>query len=171
MDHFAKATDPLALAQNQRKLHRNFQGYTTQGDCDLIAFGASSISMLEDTYIQNHTDLNDYEKSIELGQLPISKGYICHKDDTVRRDIILALICHFEVDINAIEKKYSLSFLQYFHHEMIKLIELKADGLLDFDANNVRYIRVTESGRILIRCICMVFDQYLNKQIQYSKVI
>lgn len=172
MDHFAKSTDSLAIAQKQGKLQRNFQGYTTHAGTDLVAFGVSAISDLNGVYIQNHTDLSIYRSSIEKGQLAIAKGYISDLDDRIRHQVIMTLISQFELNTAIIEQKYNIRFFEYFFEEMENLTPMTKDGMLDIDRSGMQTtIKVTERGRLLIRCICMVFDKYLNGAIKYSKVI
>tara|TARA_R110001606_G_scaffold78144_1_gene180479 strand:- start:11225 stop:12595 length:1371 start_codon:yes stop_codon:yes gene_type:complete len=172
MDHFAKSTDSLAIAQKQGKLQRNFQGYTTHAGTDLVAFGVSAISDLNGVYIQNHTDLSIYRSSIEKGQLAIAKGYISDLDDRIRHHVIMTLISQFELNTAIIEQKYNIRFFEYFSEEMENLTPMTKDGMLDIDRSGMQTtIKVTERGRLLIRCICMVFDKYLNGAIKYSKVI
>ncbi|MGO2511603.1 oxygen-independent coproporphyrinogen III oxidase [Marinomonas polaris] len=172
MDHFAKSTDSLAIAQKQGKLQRNFQGYTTHAGTDLVAFGVSAISDLNGVYIQNHTDLSIYRSSIEKGQLAIAKGYISDLDDRIRHHVIMTLISQFELNTAIIEQKYNIRFFEYFSEEMENLTPITKDGMLDIDRSGMQTtIKVTERGRLLIRCICMVFDKYLNGAIKYSKVI
>ncbi|WP_394179150.1 oxygen-independent coproporphyrinogen III oxidase [Marinomonas posidonica] len=172
MDHFAKPEDSLAIAQKTGHLHRNFQGYTTHADTDLIAFGVSGISNLHGVYMQNHIDLSHYKDSIEKGQLAIAKGYISHKDDNIRHDVIMTLISQFSLSFNKIENQYNIRFFEYFKNELEMLQPMLNDGMLEFTgSHNKTGIQVTERGRLLIRGICMVFDKYLNGTIKYSKVI
>jgi len=172
MDHFAKPSDSLAQAQKQGKLQRNFQGYTTHAGTDLVAFGVSAISDLSGVYIQNHTDLSTYRSSIEKGQLSIAKGYISDLDDKIRHQVIMTLLAQFELNVAKIENDHNISFLEYFSVEVDNLMPMAEDGMLEIDKNGMQtIIRVTERGRLLIRCICMVFDKYLNGTIKYSKVI
>jgi oxygen-independent coproporphyrinogen-3 oxidase len=172
MDHFAKPSDSLAQAQKQGKLQRNFQGYTTHAGTDLVAFGVSAISDLSGVYIQNHTDLSTYRSSIEKGQLSIAKGYISDLDDRIRHQVIMTLLAQFELSVAKIENDHNISFFEYFSAEVDNLMPMAEDGMLEIDKNGMQtIIRVTERGRLLIRCICMVFDKYLNGTIKYSKVI
>ncbi|UTW01479.1 oxygen-independent coproporphyrinogen III oxidase [Marinomonas rhizomae] len=172
MDHFAKPTDSLAIAQKQGKLQRNFQGYTTHAGTDLVAFGVSAISDLNGVYIQNHTDLSAYRASIEKGQLAIAKGYISNLDDRIRHQVIMTLISQFELNTAVIEKKYNIHFFDYFSDEVEALAPILEDGMLEINLSGMQTtIQVTERGRLLIRCICMAFDKYLNGTIKYSKVI
>ncbi len=168
MDHFAKAEDSLTIAQKEHKLKRNFQGYTTHKDTDLIAFGTSAISHFNDTYIQNHIDLATYRRSIENGQLPIAKGYIATEDDLMREYVIMSLISNYELNYAFFSKKFNVSFQGYFLKEHEELTVLETDGVIIM---NDQKIQVTDAGKLLIRCVCMVFDQYLNNGTRYSKVI
>ena len=171
MDHFAKPTDSLALAQNQGELKRNFQGYTTHANCDLLAFGTSAISQIGHTYVQNHTATKDYRKSIESGQLAIMKGYVSNRDDQIRHNVIMSLICNFELNTREVESEFDIVFKNYFKNELTELLKLEKDGIIELTTGPHLIIRVTDSGRLLIRCICMTFDKYLNNVISYSKVI
>lgn len=174
MDHFAKPTDELTLAQQAGQLHRNFQGYTTQPESDLLAFGMTSISMLHDVYVQNHKRLQDFYRAIDAEQLPIERGVSLSQEDVLRRAVIMELMCQFELSKGAIEAKYHLSFDQsfdeYFAPERHQLEALEADGLVRLTPN---HIEVTPAGRLLIRNIAAVFDTYLrNKQTrQFSQSV
>ncbi|TYL47868.1 oxygen-independent coproporphyrinogen III oxidase [Marinomonas sp. IMCC 4694] len=172
MDHFAKPSDALAKAQRQGQLQRNFQGYSTHAGADLVAFGVSAISDLQGVYIQNHTDIQDYRHSIEKGQLAISKGYISNVDDRIRYQIIMTLISRCELNITELEAKYNISFFDYFSEEVDNLIAMEEDEMVNIDRSGMQTtMTVTERGRLLIRCICMIFDKYLNNSTTYSKVI
>ena len=170
MDHFAKPTDELYIAQKEKKLYRNFQGYSTNSDCDLIAFGVSSIGKVADSYSQNYKSIKEYSEFIDNGTLPLQRGLTLSADDILRRDVINQLICHFELNFSQIEKKYSIEFQQYFKPELEILKEMQKDLLLKLSAEK---ITVLDEGRFLIRNICMVFDAYLaqNKEQRFSKVI
>ncbi|MGR9115060.1 MAG: oxygen-independent coproporphyrinogen III oxidase [Gammaproteobacteria bacterium] len=169
MDHFAKPDDELAVAQREGKLYRNFQGYSTHSDCDLIGLGITSIGRVGDAYIQNVKDLDNYSRLIEEGRLPIFKGIELDADDKLRRAVITQLICHFELNFFKIEKAFSIKFSEYFGSELKSLEPMAVDGLL---ALSDKGITVLPAGRLLIRNICMVFDRYLvEKQQQFSKVI
>ncbi|SBS33920.1 Oxygen-independent coproporphyrinogen-III oxidase [Marinomonas spartinae] len=172
MDHFAKPDDNLTIAQEEGKLQRNFQGYTTHADTDLIAFGVSSISNLNGVYIQNHTDLSLYQNSIENGQLPIMKGYISDKDDRIRHQVIMTLISQFKLSFQTIEQEFNIYFKEYFAVELAKLKQLESDGIIEIISHpEDTIIKVTDRGRLLIRCVCMAFDKHLNSVVKYSKVI
>jgi len=171
MDHFAKPDDELAVAQRQHRLHRNFQGYSTHSDCDLVAIGVSSIGKVGSSYSQNFREPDDYYDAIERGVLPIMRGMELNDDDMVRRAIIQDLMCHFELTKESINAAYQLDFDQYFVTELDELREYEGEGLLKLTPERVI---VTPKGRMLIRNICMVFDKYLRtrlKHANYSKVI
>jgi oxygen-independent coproporphyrinogen-3 oxidase len=169
MDHFAKPDDELAIAQRQGLLHRNFQGYSTHSDCDLIGLGITSIGQVGDAYSQNVKELDEYDKLIKQGKLPVFKGVALNDDDKLRRAVIMALICHFELHFAAIEHNYAINFSNYFVAELQALNDMQSDGLITMNTDG---IKVLPAGRLLIRNICMVFDRYLaQKQQQFSKVI
>lgn len=171
MDHFAKPDDELAIAQRQGTLHRNFQGYTTHADCDLVAMGVSSISSVAGCYSQNAKTLEDYYAAIDAGRLPIIKGITLNDDDVLRREIIQQLACHFQLDFKSIADTYDLDFEAYFAYELALLQPMAEDDLLVFTEAG---LEVTPRGRFLIRNICMVFDVSLRKdgmQQRFSRVI
>ena len=169
MDHFAKPNDELAVAQREGKLYRNFQGYSTHSDCDLIGLGITSIGRVGDAYIQNVKDLDTYDRLIEQGLLPVFKGVELDADDKLRRAVITQLICHFELAFDKIEQAFDIQFTEYFRTELEALEPMVTDGLLKLSGQG---ITVLPAGRLLIRNICMVFDRYMaQKQQQFSKVI
>lgn len=169
MDHFAKPNDELVIAQTNGLLYRNFQGYSTHSDCDLIGFGMTSIGRVADSYVQNHKELDTYSSSINQGKLPIFRGFALDQDDKLRRAVITQLICHFELRFETIEKAYGINFHKYFSEQIDALEAMQKDGLLSLTTES---ITVKPAGRLLIRNICMVFDRYLNnKKKQFSKVI
>ncbi|QGY31088.1 oxygen-independent coproporphyrinogen III oxidase [Pantoea cypripedii] len=171
MDHFARPDDELAVAQRAGELHRNFQGYTTQGDTDLLGLGVSAISMLGDSYAQNHKDLNTWYASVEEQGNALWRGLTLSEDDCLRRDVIKTLICNFALDYAAIEAQWPIVFKRYFADDLGLLAPLVADGLLEQHEGG---LRVTGIGRLLIRNICMCFDVYLRqkaRQQQFSRVI
>ena len=171
MDHFAKPDDDLAIAQRQGRLHRNFQGYSTYADCDLLAFGISAIGRIGPTYYQNTKTLDEYYDAIDFGHLPVIRGIELTQDDLVRRAVIQALICHFRLSIESIELAYLIDFKAYFRDELADLALFQAESLVDISAE---WITITPRGRLLVRAICMVFDRYLRDNRQrasYSKVI
>ena len=171
MDHFAKPDDELALAQANGTLHRNFQGYTTHADCDLIAMGVSSISSVAESYSQNAKTLDEYYAALDKNQFPVIRGITLTDDDVIRREVIQQLACHFQLSFADIEKQFNLKFADYFAQELSELATMAQDGLLGLDAEG---LVVTPRGRFLIRNICMVFDVSLraaNTQTRFSKVI
>lgn len=171
MDHFAKPDDELAVAQRQGRLHRNFQGYSTHSDCDLIAVGVSSIGKIGPTYSQNFRELEAYYAALDQDVLPIMRGMELNTDDEIRRAIIQALMCHFEISKEKIAADWQINFDQYFAFELKELAGYEKEGLL---ALLPQRIKVTPKGRMLIRNICMVFDRYLREKqehARYSKVI
>ncbi|MGC8941789.1 MAG: oxygen-independent coproporphyrinogen III oxidase [Sulfurihydrogenibium sp.] len=170
MDHFAKPNDELAIAQRERTLHRNFQGYTTKAEAELFGFGATSISMLYDGYVQNYKVLRDYYETIDSGNLPIERGVYLNQDDIIRRDVIMRLMCHFRVVKSEIEEKYNINFDTYFDYELKQLEDMEKDGLLTLYPDR---IDVTPIGRLLIRNIASTFDVYLRnkKERRFSKAI
>ena len=171
MDHFAKPDDELATAQRNRKLHRNFQGYSTHSDCDLVAMGITAIGAVGKSYSQNVRTLDDYYLGIDNQELPIFRGIELSRDDELRRKIIRELICHFSLDITALEHQFDINFRTRFASEIHQLQTMERDDLLSLDNET---IRVQPKGRLLIRNICMVFDRYLPKNAStsaFSKVI
>jgi len=170
MDHFAKPTDELAIAQKERKLYRNFQGYSTNSDCDLVALGITSIGKVADSYSQNIKTIKEYTQVIESDHLPVYRGIALSEDDILRREVINQLICHFELNFNHIEKDFAIDFSDYFADELKQIKEMEVDKLLELAADK---ITVLPEGKLLIRNICMVFDIYLkkNKEQRFSKVI
>jgi oxygen-independent coproporphyrinogen-3 oxidase len=170
MDHFAKPDDELAVAQRDGTLYRNFQGYSTHSECDLIGLGATSIGMVGDSYAQNLKGLDEYYAAIDAGHLAIFRGVGLDKDDKLRRDVITRLICHFELDQASVEQAHGIVFKEYFANELQDLEGMQADGLLKLEGGR---IEVQPAGKLLIRNICMVFDRYLReKQNQrFSRVI
>ncbi|NOS88267.1 MAG: coproporphyrinogen III oxidase, partial [Methylococcaceae bacterium] len=170
MDHFAKPDDELAIAQREGKLYRNFQGYSTHSDCDLIGFGITSIGRVGDAYSQNVKELDDYDRLISAGKLPVFKGVELDADDKLRSAVITQIICHFDLDFNTIEQRFGIDFGAYFASELAALAPMQNDGLLTLSPSG---IQVLSAGRLLIRNICMVFDKYLaqKQQQQFSKVI
>lgn len=171
MDHFAHADDELAVAQREGKLHRNFQGYTTQGDSDLLGLGVSAISMIGDSYAQNRKVLKEYYADVIDHGHALWKGLSLTNDDCLRRDVIKGLICNFRLDYAPIERDYHISFADYFAEDLELLAPLARDGLVEVSDSG---IQVTPRGRLLIRNICMCFDVYLRNQArkkQFSRVI
>jgi oxygen-independent coproporphyrinogen-3 oxidase len=171
MDHFAKPDDELAVAQRQGRLHRNFQGYSTYADADLLAFGVSAIGKVGPTYCQNVRTLDDYYESLDRGELPVLRGIELTSDDLLRRSIIQALMCHFELSIDSFEVAHLIDFKSYFAAELAEMREMEQAGLLEIGD---QWITVLPRGRMLVRAIAMVFDRYLRsdrERKRYSKVI
>ncbi|MCW8945571.1 MAG: oxygen-independent coproporphyrinogen III oxidase [Sedimenticola sp.] len=171
MDHFARPDDELAIAQREGTLYRNFQGYSTHSDCDLVAMGVTSIGMVGNTYSQNERGLDEYYAAIDNNKLAVFRGIELTKDDLIRRDVITCLICNFVLDYASIEQTWGIRFADYFANELARLPSMAADGLLEMDADG---IRVLPRGRLLIRNVCMAFDHYLSAGLQqknFSKVI
>jgi len=171
MDHFARPDDELAKAQRNGTLYRNFQGYSTHADCDLIGLGVTSIGMVGSTYGQNVRTLEEYYSRIDAGELAVFRGIELSRDDRIRRDVITRLICHFALDFRAVEGRWEICFEDYFAPELEQLGAMREDGLLALDSFG---IRVQPAGRLLIRNICMAFDHYLRERAsgqRFSKVI
>ncbi|MEZ5541306.1 MAG: oxygen-independent coproporphyrinogen III oxidase [Pseudomonadota bacterium] len=171
MDHFARPEDELAVAQRNGTLHRNFQGYSTRVDCDLIGLGVAAIGRVCDNYIQNTRDLDRYSELLAAGRLPLERGLELEPDDLLRREIISRLLCDFRLDITALEASWRFDFARYFRHEYIELRRMQEDGLLSIDGKR---LVVLPAGRLLVRNICMVFDRYLHgggSHTTFSKVI
>lgn len=161
MDHFALPTDELARAQARRTLHRNFQGYSTRADCDLIGFGASSIGKVGDVYAQNAKDLPSYGAAIGAGRLAIARGVRLTADDRLRRDIITELMCNLELRYEEFEAAYGVRFPAAFADELARLADFERDGLV---ARGASRLEVLPAGRMFVRNIAMVFDRYLGAQ-------
>ncbi|MES2149442.1 MAG: oxygen-independent coproporphyrinogen III oxidase [Pseudomonadota bacterium] len=171
MDHFARPTDDLALAQRHGLLHRNFQGYSTHAESDMVACGVSAISAVGASYSQNVKGLDAYYEKIDAGQLPIERGIELDADDLLRRAVIQMLMCDFELAIEPLAQAHGIDFAHYFAPEMARLAALAEDGLLTIEPG---WLNVSPKGRLLIRNICMVFDNYLNPQaepLRYSRTI
>ncbi|PIJ49323.1 oxygen-independent coproporphyrinogen III oxidase [Erwinia sp. OLTSP20] len=171
MDHFALPDDELAQAQRRGQLHRNFQGYTTQGDCDLLGMGVSAISMMGDSYGQNDKELRRWAQRIEAQGSAVARGLDLTTDDRVRRDVIKSLICNFSLDFMRLNQHWGIDAQRYFADDLARLQPMVADGLIECSALG---LRVTAKGRLLIRNICMCFDNRLQRKLeqrQYSRVI
>jgi oxygen-independent coproporphyrinogen III oxidase len=169
MDHFAKFDDELAIAQQNGTLWRNFQGYTTNAQAELIGFGATSISMLQEAYAQNHKKLKDYYQAIDAGVLPICKGFTLNQDDMIRRDVIMCIMAGGRLQKEDIEAKYGIGFDDYFSAELRTLEFLEADGLVNL---SLKQINITEIGRLLVRNIAVIFDNRSPKREQkFSRAI
>jgi len=171
MDHFAKPDDELTVAQKNGKLYRNFQGYATHADCDLIGLGITSIGTVGQSFAQNLKTLDEYAERIEAGKLAIFRGVEIDADDIIRRNAIMQLICHFNLKIDSFNTKNNINFNQYFAAELKRLQPMHEDGLIHLSESE---IIVTAKGRLLIRNICMIFDRYITETMEkqrYSKAI
>jgi oxygen-independent coproporphyrinogen-3 oxidase len=171
MDHFALPGDALAVAKREGRLHRNFQGYSTQPDCDLVALGVSAIGRVGTAYYQNAKTLPEYVESLQQGRLPVVRGHALSADDLLRRDIIMALMCQGRLDYRAIERRHGIRVEQACAAELGSLRSLGAAGLVELDADGVS---VTEAGWFLVRAIAMVFDRHLQaaqERQRYSRVV
>ncbi|MGE3103768.1 MAG: oxygen-independent coproporphyrinogen III oxidase [Lysobacterales bacterium] len=172
MDHFALPEDELTWAQKRGSLHRNFMGYTTHADSDLIGFGVSAISHIGDSYSQNPRDLPSWEAAIDAGRLPVWRGMELNADDCLRADLIQQLMCRNEIDIAALEARHDIRFSDYFATDLGRLQPLVADGLVEIGENR---IRATLRGRLLLRIIAGCFDRYLHQAqsepARFSRVI
>lgn len=160
MDHFAKPDDELTVAQRQGRLHRNFQGYSTHAEADLVACGVSAISSVCQSYSQNVKTLEEYYQALDKDELPIARGYKLTMDDVIRRFIIQMLMCNFELSISSLEQAFPITFKEYFAAELEQLQEFEEMELLTMDD---QWISVTLRGRLLIRNICMAFDHHLQQ--------
>ncbi|MEY8213232.1 MAG: oxygen-independent coproporphyrinogen III oxidase, partial [Colwellia sp.] len=171
MDHFAKPNDELSIAQKDGTLHRNFQGYTTKGGCDLLGFGVSSISAIGNSFSQNIKELKAYYKAIETQQHAQIKGVSLSTDDTIRGEVIRELMCNLFLDKNKLNEKYNINFDEYFAEDLPLLDTFIDDGLVE---NTSDSIHVQPKARLLIRIICMSFDAYMKKHVnqqRFSRVI
>ncbi len=167
MDHFARPDDELALAQQAGKLHRNFQGYSTHAELDLLAFGVSAIAKVGPVYAQNAKTLDEYYGDLDAGHLPVRRGYRMNDDDALRRAVIQELMCHFKLDFAEVEQAWSIDFRSYFADALEQLAPLAEAGLLTLTAQR---IMVEPKGRLLVRIIAMAFDHYLQQDRQNAAV-
>lgn len=170
MDHFAKESDDLVQAQQQGTLHRNFQGYSTNADCDMIAMGITAISRVGDNYSQNVRTIEEYGERLSKGEIPVFRGIELEADDVLRREVINQLMCNNNLDISKLESKWRIDFKHYFKASMEDLQQMADDGLIKLEKNR---LTITTSGRLLARSICMQFDRYLQEKNnnRFSKVI
>ncbi len=171
MDHFAKPEDELAVAQRNGLLYRNFQGYSTHANCDVIGLGMTSIGRIGNVYSQNKKIINEYEEDIKSDFIPVFRGYTLDSDDQLRAEVISQLICNFRLDIPRIEKLFQINFNSYFAEELNSLEQMRDDGLVELDDKK---INVIPAGRLLIRNICTVFDKYMDRKsttANFSKLI
>ena len=173
MDHFSLPDDELARAQQLGSLHRNFMGYTTHADCDLIGLGVSAISHIGDSFSQNPRDLPAWEIAIDQGLMPVWRGLALSADDRIRADVIQQLMCHAAIDVDKVEYRYDIDFAEYFADALERLAPLAADGLVEISAHR---IAATPRGRLLLRIVAMCFDNHLDVNApaarpRYSRVI
>ena len=171
MDHFARPDDELAIAQRHGSLYRNFQGYSTHAQCDLVAMGITAIGTVGPTYSQNVKTIDEYNALVDQDRLPLLRGMELSADDLLRREVITRLICDFQLEFAPVEARHGIRFGDYFAVELQDLAAMEQDALLELEADA---IRVAPAGRLLIRNICMVFDAYLRKgreQQRFSRVI
>jgi oxygen-independent coproporphyrinogen-3 oxidase len=171
MDHFAKPGDELAVALREGKLHRNFQGYSTRPDCDLLAFGISAIGKVGATYVQNVKTLDKYYEALDERRLPVMRGIALEEDDLLRREVIQKLMCEFRLDYGALERAHGIRFGERFATELAALAPLAADGLVTLAPDG---LEVTLRGRMLVRTVAMLFDRHLREareRATYSRVI
>ncbi len=172
MDHFALPDDELAVSQKQGTLHRNFQGYSTRAECDLIALGSTSIGKIGNTYSQNLRDPEEYQERIARGDLAVFRGYELNQDDLLRREVIIEVMCHSRLDYAAIEARHGIQFNEYFADALERLEPLVDDGLIQMDE---RHLQVLPRGRLMLRHVAMAFDAYLEREAnegkRYSRVL
>ena len=171
MDHFAKPDNELSIAQREGRLHRNFQGYSTQAECDLLAFGISSIGKVDNCYVQNVRTAPEYYDLLDADQLPTLRGISLTGDDELRRALIGELMCQFELDTEKFSAERNINFNSYFKEELVDLKDLEQAGLVEWQGSR---IVVPIKGRLLVRRVAMVFDKYLRKQTtqaSYSKLV
>jgi oxygen-independent coproporphyrinogen-3 oxidase len=171
MDHFALPDDALAVAKRQGRLHRNFQGYSTQADCDLIALGVSSIGRVGTTYSQNAKTLDEYCDLLDQGHLPVVKGLSLTRDDLMRRSVIMALMCQGQLQFESISLAWLVDFQKYFATELTQLQGMQRQGLVILSDTG---IQVTDMGWFFVRGVAMVFDRYLQadqNRTRFSKII
>jgi oxygen-independent coproporphyrinogen-3 oxidase len=159
MDHFALPTDELARAQREGGLHRNFMGYTTHAESDLLGLGVSAISHIGASFSQNPRDLPSWEAAIDEGRLPVWRGMHLDEDDVIRADVIQQLMCHGRLDYDALGRRHVIQFREYFAEALERLQPLQADGLVELEEAG---LRATSRGRLLLRIIAMCFDRYLT---------
>ena len=167
MDHFAKPTDELAIAQREGTLYRNFQGYSTKAGADVYAFGVSAISQFENIYAQNQKEIGEYYERVDAGRAATRVGYRMTLDDHIRKETIMQLMCNLEIDKRRIEREFGIEFDKYFAADIPKLDRFIADGLLEETSD---HIRVLGSGILIIRNIAMAFDAYLEQMMREKPV-
>jgi len=159
MDHFALPDDELALARANGSLQRNFQGYSTHADCDLIGLGVSAIGKVGDSYSQSVKELSQYYARIDAGMLPVQRGYRLNPDDVLRREVINGLMCDGRVDVAQVEAAHGIRFNEYFAQALTQLDEQVADGLLLVRDDALQLL---PKGQLMVRSVAMAFDAYLG---------
>ncbi len=170
MDHFARPTDELAVAQREKKLQRNFQGYSTRAGADIYAFGMSSISQIPDAYWQNEKELPQWQTAVDAGRVPVHRGYFLTEEDRIRRETIMRVMCDLSLDYAALSQTFGFHFEEHFARELAALAPFEADGLVRRRPGG---LDVTDAGRLFIRNIAMVFDATLapENERRYSRTI
>jgi oxygen-independent coproporphyrinogen III oxidase len=158
MDHFARPTDELAVAQRRKQLQRNFQGYSTRAGTDIYSFGMSSISQIPDAYWQNQKELPQWLEAVDAGRVPLQKAYLVTEEDRIRRETIMRVMCDLSLDFAAMSSKLGVDFEQHFADELASFADLEADGLIIREPGG---LQVTDAGRLFIRNIAMRFDNTL----------
>jgi oxygen-independent coproporphyrinogen III oxidase len=171
MDHFAKPDDELSVAMREKKLYRNFQGYSTNAGADLYAFGITSISQLKNIYAQNYKTEKEYYTALDNETIPTAKGYKLNEDDHIRHEVIMRIMCDFELDFKSIEEKFKINFKDYFKWGLGNLKEFEGDELIVMNEDG---FKVKDMGRLLIRNIAMNFDGYIERKedkAKYSRTV
>lgn len=170
MDHFSKQSDPLVQAQQKGSLHRSFQGYSTNADCDIIAMGITAISRIGDNYSQNVRTIDEYRHYLNQNKIPVFRGIELEADDVLRREVINQLMCNNQLNITKLEKEWGIDFKTYFSSSLSNLQQMADDGLIKIEKTK---LVITTSGRLLARSICMQFDRYLQQKNnnRFSKVL
>jgi oxygen-independent coproporphyrinogen-3 oxidase len=170
MDHFARPKDELVLAQRNKTLQRNFQGYSTRGNADIYAFGMSAISQIPDAYWQNEKDLLKYYAALDAGKVPVVRGYVVTEEDKIRRETIMRVMCDLDLNYAAMSQRLGIDFASYFEREIESLSAFEADGLVKRSETG---LEVTDKGRLFIRNIAMCFDSTLTAvgERKHSKTI
>ena len=171
MDHFAKPDDEMAVALREKKLYRNFQGYSTNAGTDLYGMGITSIGQIGDIFAQNYKKEKEYFNALEEGIFPIERGYQLTEDDKIRREVIMKIMCDFELDFKKMSSRFNINFNEYFKYGLGNFREMVDDGLVELTND---YIKVTDMGRLLIRNIAMNFDGYIERKednARYSRTV
>lgn len=170
MDHFAKENDALVVAQQQGSLQRNFQGYSTNAECDMVAMGITAIGRIGENYSQNVRTIDEYRDALDHDRIPVFRGFELEQDDVLRQELINQLMCNNQLNIADFEIKWGINFKNYFSASMTNLKQMAADGLITLDKSR---LTITDSGRLLARSVCMQFDRYLQKKSsnRFSRVI